>query len=340
MRNDPNRHWGTLVPLMSGAEFRAAAADLESAGLRGIACPQVWGSPLVPLAQVAAATSRVELLSGVMNAFARSPFETACSAIDLDRLSDGRFILGLGASYREWNEGWFGLPHWGRPVAHMREIIEVIKLVIARGHTGELSTYTGSYHRHDWSTFDGTFLPPLRAQIPVWLFAWQSGMARLAAEVADGLSTIWPVEWTLDRGAALVAQALDSAGRARADLHWQSMTFVNINDDRAEAIEDARATLANYASMQQMAPMFTAYGFGEQAAQCRARVGDRAAASAFITDDMVKTMVVLGPADECRTRIAPLADVVDSFQLVPTLWDLPPEKFAFYTRGIAETFWS
>lgn len=100
-----------------------------------------------------------------------------------------RFILGLGASYREWNEGWFGLPNWGRPVAHLRETVEVIRLVIARGHTGELDRYDGEYHQHGWSTFGGTFAPPLRAEIPVWLFTWQSGVARLAAEIADGLAT-------------------------------------------------------------------------------------------------------------------------------------------------------
>ncbi|MGQ0466923.1 MAG: LLM class flavin-dependent oxidoreductase [Sporichthyaceae bacterium] len=340
MINDPSRHWATLVPLTSGLEFRAAAADVEAAGLRGVACPQVWGSPFVSLPQVAAATTRIDLLAGAVNAFARSPFETACSAIDLDRLSDGRLILGLGASYREWNEGWFGLPHWGKPVARMRETVEVIRLVIAKGHTGELDRYDGEYHRHDWSSFGGMLAPPVRPEIPVWLFAWQSGMARLAAEIADGLSTVWPPQWALDRGVALLADSLRAAGRERADLHWQSTTFVNVNDDRAEAIEDARFTVAHYAAMAQMEPLFATYGFAAEAAACRAHARNLAAAAAHVSDEMVEAMVVVGSADECRKQLAPMFDVVDSFQLVPSFWGVSPEKFDFYSRGIAETFWA
>src|SRR5216684_1537795 len=113
MRNNISRQWAFLSPFVSGDELSAQARQVEAAGMAGIVCPQVFGSPFVPLSHCAAVTSRVQLASGVVPAFARSPFETAFSAMDLDRLSGGRFVLGLGASYREWNEGWFGMPSWG-----------------------------------------------------------------------------------------------------------------------------------------------------------------------------------------------------------------------------------
>jgi alkanesulfonate monooxygenase SsuD/methylene tetrahydromethanopterin reductase-like flavin-dependent oxidoreductase (luciferase family) len=103
MRNDPSRHWGAVVPFVPAGVLAEQARALESAGLAGILAPQIYGPPFVTLAAVAAATARVRLLSGIAIAGARSPVETAMAAIDLDRLSGGRFILGLGTSVRAWS---------------------------------------------------------------------------------------------------------------------------------------------------------------------------------------------------------------------------------------------
>ena len=107
----------------------------EQAGLEGLFAPQVYGPPFVPLAAAAAVTTRVKLASGIALAFARSPFETAMAAIDLDRLSGGRFTLGLGCSIRSWSEGFFGMPY-GKPLEHLREVVELIRLIIAKAHSG------------------------------------------------------------------------------------------------------------------------------------------------------------------------------------------------------------
>src|SRR5437667_2444550 len=120
----------------------------EQAGLEGLFAPQVYGPPFVPLAAAAAVTTRVKLASGIALAFARSPFETAMAAIDLDRISGGRFILGLGCSIRSWSEGFFGMPY-GRPLEHMREVVEIIRLIIAKAHTGEVPRLDGPCNRRD-----------------------------------------------------------------------------------------------------------------------------------------------------------------------------------------------
>src|SRR6058998_3573837 len=140
--------WGTITALSAPA-LEMQAKLQEQAGVEGLFAPQVYGPPFVPLAAAALVTSRVKLASGIALAFARSPFETAMAALDLDRISGGRFVLGLGTSVRSWSEGFFGMPY-GRPLEHMREVVEIIRLIIAKAHTCELKSFEGKYHRHDF----------------------------------------------------------------------------------------------------------------------------------------------------------------------------------------------
>ncbi|KAA0237075.1 LLM class flavin-dependent oxidoreductase, partial [bacterium] len=101
---DNHKFWGTVTP-MPGQMLVAQAQQLEAMGLEGVFAPQVYGPPWIPLATVAGATQRMKLASGIALAFARSPFETAVAAMDMDMVSNGRFVLGLGSSVRSWSEG-------------------------------------------------------------------------------------------------------------------------------------------------------------------------------------------------------------------------------------------
>src|SRR3989475_11761263 len=103
--------WGVITPAVPPGVLAGQAKMYEQAGLEGLFAPQVYGPPFVPLAAAAAVTTRVKLASGIALAFARSPFETAMAAIDLDRISGGRFPLGLGGGIHAWSEGVFGMPH-------------------------------------------------------------------------------------------------------------------------------------------------------------------------------------------------------------------------------------
>ena len=343
MQNDTSRQWAVLAPFVPGELLTAQAQQVEAAGMAGIQAFQVWGPPWPTLAHCAAVTSRVQLCSGIANAFTRSPFETALAATDLDRLSGGRFTLGLGPSIRDWTEGYYGSPY-GNPVEHMRENIELIRLIIAKAHTGELDRFEGKYNRHDWSTWLGPLAPPLRTEIPIWIAVTQMALVRLAGEVANGLigHPIWSMDWTLNKALPTLQEALAKSGRDRSDIHWNQWYWVAINNDRAEAINDARATVAFYAGMKQYEPMFAAQGFEKEAQACQAGLlsKDMAAWVGAITDEMAETFVMAGTADDVRKKVEQIWDVVDSFSLVAPLAGLPPEKMMFYIGAIAETFYA
>jgi probable F420-dependent oxidoreductase len=344
MQNDVSRQWALLTPFVPGEVLTAQARQIEALEMAGIFVPEIFSSPFMGLGHCAAVTERVKLASGVANAFASSPFEIAMTAMDLDRLSGGRLVLGLGPSIRAWSEGFYGMPGYGKPVEHIRETIEVIRLIIAKSHTGELDRFEGKYHRHDWSTWLGPFAPPIREKIPIWLAANQKGLTRLAGEICDGFidHPIHGPQWIMTQGREALAEGLAKAGRDRKDIHWSAWFWVAVNDDRMEALNDARATVAFYAGMKQYEPMFTTMGFGREAQACSDALErkDMAAWVGAISDEMAETFVILGSADECRKRVEEVWEVADSFCLCPPIGGLPPEKIMFYVGRIAETFYA
>jgi probable F420-dependent oxidoreductase len=344
VKNDVSRQWAFLTPAVPGDVLSQQAQQVESLGMAGIFVPEIYSSPFMGLGFIAAITESVQLATGISNAFVSSPFEIAMTAVDLDRVSDGRLILGLGTSIRSWVEGFYGVPNYGKPVSHMRETIEVIRLVIKKSHTGELERFDGVYHKHDWSTFMGAFAPPVRDEIPIWLAGNQRGLTRLAGEICQGFidHPIHGTRWMLDQGRDALDEGLRRAGRERDSIHWNAWLWTAVNDDRAEAIEDARATVAFYAGMSQYEPMFSEMGFGPEARACVAALerNDLAGWVGAVTDEMAETFVILGNADDCRKRLEEVWELADSFCLVPPIAALPPDKIAFYAERIAETFYA
>jgi alkanesulfonate monooxygenase SsuD/methylene tetrahydromethanopterin reductase-like flavin-dependent oxidoreductase (luciferase family) len=166
----------------------------------------------------------------------------------------------------------------------------------------------------------------------------------LAGEVADGFidHPIHGPHWAATHGRDALAEGLRKAGRARKDVHWSFWNWVAVNNDRAEAVNDARATVAFYAGMRQYQPMFATMGYDKESMACVEAFerGDLAGWVGAVTDEMAETFVILGPPDECRKRLEEVWDLADSFCLVPPIGGLPPEKIMFYIGGIAETFYS
>ena len=317
------------------------AKMLEEAGVEGLFAPQVYGPPFVTLGAAAAVTSRVKLASGIALAFVRSPFETAMAAMDLDRISGGRFVLGLGSSVRSWSEGFFGMPY-GKPLEHLREVVEIIRLVNAQAHTGALKRFDGKYHTHDFNELQPP-PPPVRTDIPIWIAALRGPLISLAAEIGDGVigHPIWSIDWLTNRIPRSLDIGLRRADKRRSDIEFNAWLFVAANNDRAEAISDAKPTVAFYGGIAQYEEYFAAHGFREEAQQLQAGVarGDYLGAAKLVPDEMAETFVVCGTPDEVRKRIEPAWEVVDSMTLVPPAYGLGPDKLMAYAGAIGSAFY-
>ena len=334
------KYWGVVTPLPAPF-LTAQATQLEAMGLEGLFAPQVYGPPFVPLATAAAVTQRVRLATGIALAFARSPFETATAAMDLDRISNGRFTLGLGTSVKSWSEGFFGM-EYGKPLDHMREVVEIVRLVMTEAHTGALTQYHGHYHKLDFSEFN-PLGAPLRTNIPIWIAALRTPLIRLAAEIADGIigHPIWSIEWATTKVMDDVKAGLAKASRKRSDVEFNMWLFVAPNDDRKQAIEDARATVAFYGGIEQYEDYFAAHGFRAEAKalQHGVKQGDYMSVRHLVTDDMARTFVVCGTPDEVRERVSAIWDHADSATLVPPSYGLEPAALLQYGAKIGELFY-
>ena len=332
-------HWGVVQPLPAPI-IAQMAQQAESQGVVGVFAPQVYGPPFIPLAVAAGATEKLLLASGIAIAAARSPFETAMAAIDMDRISSGRFVLGLGTSVSAWSQGVFGA-RAHRPVPFLRETVAAVRHVIAGAHTG-LEPFEGEYFKADFKELQPTE-PPVRDEIPIWIAALRAPLVRLAAQVADGVigHPMWSIEWTLDEMYPVLLTALEKAGRSRDDIEINIWSWAAINPNEAEAIEDSRPTMAFYGGIKQYEPFFEAHGFGEVAKQLQEGVqrGDYMSVAGQVPDEMVRTFVAVGEPDKVRERIARLEGTVDSVCILPPVYGLSPEKAMFYSGTIAQTFY-
>jgi len=339
MANQP-RFWGTITS-MPAPVLTGLAQHLEARGVEGLFAPQVYGPPFVPLAAAATVTSRVRLATGIALAFARSPFETALAAMDLDRISGGRFTLGLGTSVRSWSEGFFGM-EYGKPVEHLREVVDIVRTVVRTAHTGQLKEYRGKYHQLDFSEFQPLAVP-LRTELPIWIAALRTPLVRLAAEVGDGVigHPIWSIEWATSKVIADLHEGLRRGGRQRSDVEFNIWLWAAPNDDRKQSIEDARATVAFYAGVEQYESYFAAHGFGEEARLLQEGVkrGDYLSVRHLVPDEMAQTFVVCGTPDEVRKRVSLIWEHANSACINPPSYGLDPAAAAAYSMKIADLFY-
>lgn len=332
--------WAQIVP-MPGENLAALARDYEAAGVEGVWAPQMFGAPFTTLAAVAPATQRIKLGTGIALAFVRSPLETACSAIDLDLISNGRVVLGLGSSAQSQIEGSFGSVY-GKPLAHMREIVSMIRAIVAHGHSGELAELKGEYHHLDLSHFR-LLHRPVRSDIPIVLPAVFQKACMQAAEIADGLlgHPLWNDAWIECEVIPNIKAGLERGGRARKDFSLNISIFTAISNDRREAMEDCRGTVAYYSQSPQYLRYFEEIGFGREASAIQAAFakGDMDGMAAACTDAMVESIAIVGTADEVRARVSQRAALADAITPVIPHYGLSAEKSATYTRRIAETFY-
>jgi F420-dependent oxidoreductase-like protein len=199
------------------AETVDELADYERAGLDIIFVPEAYSFDAVSqLGFIAARTERLQIASGILQLYSRTPTMTAMTAAGLDYVSGGRFSLGIGASGPQVIEGWHGVPY-DAPLGRTREIIEICRMVWRR----ERVQYDGKYYQLPLPAGQGTGLGkplklinhPVRERIPILVAAIGPKNVALAAELAEGWE---PIFYLPELAAQTWGESLAS-GAARRD---------------------------------------------------------------------------------------------------------------------------
>ncbi|MCU1454354.1 MAG: hmd [Acidimicrobiales bacterium] len=225
----------------------------EDLGFDSIWSAEAYGSDcFTPLAWYGSQTRTIRLGTGICQMAARTPVATAMSALTLDHLTEGRFILGLGASGPQVVEGWYGQPY-PKPLARTREYVEIVRRVLERKDPLD---FQGRHHQVP-NLGAGTMglgkplksiTHPRRADLPIYLAAEGPKNVALAAEIADGWLPIF-LSPTLDehyRACLAEGFARPGARRTADDFEIPNLVNVVIDDDVERAADLVRMSLGFY----------------------------------------------------------------------------------------------
>ena len=327
--------WGETL-----AEFVGAGRAAEDAGFESLWSAELHRSAFVPSAALASATSRAQVGTGIALAFVRSPMITALSALDLDDLADGRFILGLGTGVQRLNADWHGVDI-GQPGPHLRETVALIRTFIARAHLGAPIDVDGRYHRVRLRGYERPF-PPRRTEIPIYLASMGPVLTTLAGEIADGwiAHELGSPRYLRDRLLPLLEAGLDRGERQRPQLTVTASACCVPYDDGRQAKRWAAGLVAFYASVRTYTEFFEYHGFGAEAAaiQTAFRAGDTDAMIAACPDAMVDAFTLAGTPDEVRARLAEYEGVADVVKVTPPTHLVPGDVTRVVQERILELF--
>ncbi len=294
----------TRLAQSSLREVRAAALAAERDGFDAMMTAENQHEPFFPLVLAAEATERVELWTGIAIAFARSPMVVANAAHDLQALSRGRFVLGLGPQVKGHNERRFSVP-WSAPAPRMREYVEALRAIWRCWEHGEPLRFRGAHYRFDLMT--PNFAPPAHGArpIPVTLAAVGPGMLRVAAEVADGVQ-LHPfcTRAYLEKVVAPELEAgLARSGRRREHFHINGGGFLATGPD-ADTVhkiaEFIRYRVAFYGSTRTYWPVFEVHDLLDLGAELHdlSKRGKWDEMAARVSDDVLRLFAVVGTHDE------------------------------------------
>ena len=293
-----------------------AIVEAERLGFNSIWTAEAYGSDaLTPLAWWGASTTTLKLGTAIMQMSARTPATAAMAAITLDHLSNGRFILGLGASGPQVVEGWYGEPY-PRPLARTREYVDIVRKIVARDEPVE---YHGEFYDMPLEGGAGlgkalkSTVHPLRNEIPIYLAAEGPKNVALAAEICDGWLPLFfsPKEDGFYRDC--LRQGFEASGDAgKADRFEVTATVTVIPGDNVEKCADmVRPFLALYAGGMGAKganfhyEVFARMGYGDVADRVQELYlqGKKAEAAAAIPLAMVEDVALVGPPDKIRGEL-------------------------------------
>jgi probable F420-dependent oxidoreductase len=320
---------------VDAARMRDAAAighAADTIGFAGLWSVETKHNGFFPLLLAAEHSARVELGTAVAIAFPRSPMVMAQIAWDLQAISGGRFILGLGTQVKAHIERRYGMA-WEPPLAKLRDYIGALRAIWRAWQSGAKLDYHSQFYSHTLMTPFFNPGPIAEPRVPIYIAGVNEGLARLAGELCEGFHVhpFHSVKYVNEIIRPQVAAGAERAGRAPADVVLASSVFVITGENEA-GVENmrrmAREQIAFYASTPTYRVVMAVHGWqdtGEQLSRLAAakRWGEM---GALISDEMLEVFAIEAPLDRLgqtlRARYHGVLDRVACYlPFVPGAWD-------------------
>ena len=292
--------------------------DLEALGYDGALVAETSHDPFFPLLLAARESERIELMTSIAVAFARSPMTLANIGHDLNAYSKGRFILGLGSQIKPHITKRFSMP-WHAPAKQMKELISAMRAIWDCWHNGTRLDFRGEYYQHSLMT---PMFTPTNVEFgapKVFLAAVGPLMTQVAGEVADGIiiHAFTTEKYLRETTLPNIEKGLAAGGRSRADFQIAYPCFVVTGTDEqsfAQAKQTVTRQIAFYGSTPAYQPVLESIGAGELQPRLNimSKEGKWAEMGELIGDDLLEEFAVVAePKDVAAEMLRRYGDVID-----------------------------
>jgi alkanesulfonate monooxygenase SsuD/methylene tetrahydromethanopterin reductase-like flavin-dependent oxidoreductase (luciferase family) len=294
----PNR----TAPLRKIPEYAELA---DAAGFDSVWSYELYKNPFSMLCTSALRTEQALLGTGLATAFRRSPFEAANSAADVDELSQGRMLLGLGTGLPPAQYGFHSVDttHW---VTKMREYIHAMRLGWEFLYSGEVEPYEGKYYRFAPPEGDPWGLRELaRPRIPIYLGAHGPMMLQLAGEIAEGwIATLTSPKWVRERVRPELEKGAQRRPTDAGEVEIAVEVVCSVHPDRDLAYRRAKTHIGFYSLSPLMNAVAKLHGLGDECDEIRAKVMAGGFDALIETPDaLVDALAIAGTPEEGRQKL-------------------------------------
>ncbi len=292
-------------------------AEAENLGFDSVWTAEAWGNDaVVPLSFIAARTTKIHVGTAIMQTPARTPAMTAMTAMSLDALSGGRFILGLGPSGPQVIEGWHGVPY-GRPLTRTREYVTIVRKILAREAPLEHKGYHYEIpYRGEGASGLGKPLRSIlhgRKDMKIYTAAISPNGLACAGEVADGVFPVWMSPEKSDTVLPYIEKGFAKAGDGKSREDFDLAPFVScfVGDDLEKCRMPVKGMLSLYIGGMGARDknFYNDYakrlGYEEAAVRIQDLFldGKKAEAMAAVPDELVDEVSLVGPRERIAERV-------------------------------------
>jgi probable F420-dependent oxidoreductase len=315
------------------------AQMVEEAGFESCWAAETTHTAFITTAVAIQATSKINVGTAITLAFPRSPTITAMETSDLDELSGGRFIIGLGAQVKRINEERFSVA-FEHPAPKLKEYAQVMRTVWA-ANRGDDVVHEGRFYNVTRPTFGGLRNPPPR-DVPIYMAAVGEIMCRTCGEIADGLLAhpIASPKYLSEVVKPAIAEGAERAGRKPEDCNLTASPLISISDDVDAARRELKLQIAFYATTRTYSGILALHGKEGIVPELRDAFGkkDKDKMISLIDDELADAIGIAGPQDEVLDRVKPWEPIADRM-LVSGPWYGPkPERLFENYQALVATF--
>ena len=301
------------------------AVEAEAAGFGSVWTSELYNrSATILMASLATATERVGIGSSIAYGVGRTPLVWAAEARDLDELSGGRLVLGLGNGNSRMMRDWHGVDGEA-PAVRMEELVDVLR-ALWRLDEGPVH-HDGRFYRVHLAPTSAT-APPLRSHLPIHVAGINPRMVQVAGRVADGLigHPMFTRRYVDEIARPAIATGAARTGRDPADVALVGILMCAVNDDVETARRQIAFSIAQYAASRVYDGMFALHGWATQQQRIReaARARDTEALIAAVPEEAIDLIAVACRPGELAEAVARHAVDYDHLDLTGPAWGLDP----------------